>query len=102
MNPRDREYQEAYKAFRRRLVEARKQAGSGRLERLGFRMFAWVMAHPKIYRMLARIGAKVTPAPPALGPLHQWASQRELPRLAKQDFRQLWAARLAHKGKLSQ
>jgi transcriptional regulator with XRE-family HTH domain len=27
VNPRDREYQEAYKAFRRRLVEARKQAG---------------------------------------------------------------------------
>ncbi len=27
MNPRDREYQEAYKEFRRRLREARKQAG---------------------------------------------------------------------------
>jgi transcriptional regulator with XRE-family HTH domain len=27
MNPRDREYQEAYKAFRGRLVQARKQAG---------------------------------------------------------------------------
>ncbi len=27
MNPRDREYQEAYKEFRRRLRDARKQAG---------------------------------------------------------------------------
>lgn len=27
VNPRDREYQEAYKEFRRRLREARKQAG---------------------------------------------------------------------------
>ncbi|HTR39671.1 MAG TPA: LutB/LldF family L-lactate oxidation iron-sulfur protein [Bryobacteraceae bacterium] len=88
--------------LREETTEARKRAGSGRLERLGFRLFAWVMAHPKIYRVLARLGAKVTPAPPAIGPLRQWASQRELPRLAKQDFRQLWAARLAHKGKVSQ
>ena len=27
VNPRDREYQQAYKAFRRRLVDARKEAG---------------------------------------------------------------------------
>ena len=27
MNPRDREYQDAYTAFRRRLADARKQAG---------------------------------------------------------------------------
>jgi len=88
--------------LREETTEARRREGAGGLERMGFRMFAWVMAHPKIYRMLARIGAKVTPVPPALGPLRQWASQRELPRLAKQDFRQLWAARQAHKGKVSQ
>jgi L-lactate dehydrogenase complex protein LldF len=79
--------------LREETTEARRRAGAGGLERLAFRMFAWVMAHPKIFRLLARTGAKLAPKPPAVGPLRQWASQRELPRLAKQDFRQLWKAR---------
>jgi L-lactate dehydrogenase complex protein LldF len=72
---------------------ARKREGAGGLERFAFRMFAWVMAHPKMYRLFARMGAALMPRPPAIGPLRQWASQRELPRLAKKDFRQLWALR---------
>ena len=79
--------------LREETSEAKKREGSGGLERLAFRGFAWVMAHPKIYRMLARLGAKIAPTPPAIGPLRQWASQRELPRLAKQDFRAMWKAR---------
>jgi L-lactate dehydrogenase complex protein LldF len=81
--------------LREETSEAKKREGAGSLERLAFRMFAWTMTHPKIYRMLARTGAMLTPKPPAIGPLRQWASQRELPRLAKQDFRQLWKARKA-------
>jgi L-lactate dehydrogenase complex protein LldF len=79
--------------LRSEVTEAKRQHGSGGLERLAFRMFAWVMAHPKIYLLAGRIGAKLAPLVPPVGPLKKWASQRTLPRPAKQSFHQLWAAR---------
>jgi L-lactate dehydrogenase complex protein LldF len=62
-------------------------------ERLAFRMFAWVMAHPKMYLFLARVGAVLAPITPKIGPLGKWASQRDLPALASQSFHKWWAAR---------
>ena len=35
--------------LRSEVTEAKQRQGSGGLERLAFRMFAWVMTHPKIY-----------------------------------------------------
>jgi L-lactate dehydrogenase complex protein LldF len=87
--------------LREETSQAKQREGAGGFERFAFHLFAWTMSHPKIYRLLARIGAKLTPTPPAIGPLRQWASQRELPRLAKKDFRQLWAERQARLGKAS-
>jgi L-lactate dehydrogenase complex protein LldF len=75
------------------VTEAKQRHGAGGLERLAFRIFAWVMAHPKVYLLGGRIGAMLAPLVPPVGPLKKWASQRTLPRPAKQSFHQLWAAR---------
>ena len=75
--------------------------GQGRLERLGFRVWAWVMRHPRIYEMAALVASAVLPderwfskAPGLLnhGPLKAWLSQRDLPPVGK-SFRQLWRER---------
>jgi L-lactate dehydrogenase complex protein LldF len=79
--------------LRSEVTEAKQRQGAGGLERLAFRIFAWVMAHPKIYLLGGRIGAILAPLVPPVGPLKKWASQRTLPRPAKQSFHQLWAAR---------
>jgi L-lactate dehydrogenase complex protein LldF len=79
--------------LRSEVTEAKRRQGSGGLERLAFRVFAWVMAHPKIYLLGGKIGAKLAPLVPPVGPLKKWASQRTLPRPAKQSFHQLWATR---------
>ena len=79
--------------LRSEVTEAKRRQGAGGLERLAFQMFAWVMAHPKIYLLAGRMGALLAPLVPPVGPLKKWASQRTLPRPAKQSFHQLWAAR---------
>jgi L-lactate dehydrogenase complex protein LldF len=79
--------------LRSEVTEAKRRQGKGGLERLGFRMFAWVMSHPGIYLLGGRIGAKLAPLMPPIGPLKKWASQRTLPRPAKQSFHEWWAAR---------
>jgi len=80
-------------------AEARR--GRGRLERLGFRVWAWVMRHPRIYELAGLMASAVLPGDhwfrraPALlnyGPLRAWLSQRDLPPVGK-SFRQLWRER---------
>jgi L-lactate dehydrogenase complex protein LldF len=75
--------------------------GEGRMERLGFRAWAWVMRHPRIYEMAGLMASAVLPgehwfsrAPGLLnhGPLRAWLSQRDLPPVGK-SFRQLWRER---------
>jgi L-lactate dehydrogenase complex protein LldF len=84
-------------------AEARERQSG--LERLGFRLWAWVMRHPRIYEMLGLTAAAVLASqesngrlrrPPALlnrGPLRAWFSQRDLPALPERSFRQAWRAR---------
>ena len=79
--------------LRSEVTEAKVSNGGGALERMAFRMFAWVMTHPGIYRLAGRIGAMLAPVLPPMGPLKQWASQRTLPRPANKSFHELWAAR---------
>jgi len=76
--------------------------GVGRIERLAFRMWAWVMRHPRIYEMAGMAAASLAPskgdgwirsAPPNVGPLRAWLSQRDLPPAAPKSFRQMWRAR---------
>jgi L-lactate dehydrogenase complex protein LldF len=79
--------------LRAEVVEAKQREGSGGLERLAFRVFSWMMTHPRMYLTLARIGSKLAPIAPKIGPLRKWTSQRSLPPPASTSFHQWWAER---------
>ena len=84
-------------------TEARE--GQNRLERLVFRIWAWIMRHPGVYEILGRAAASLGPqgedggwvrtAPPMMNiaPLRAWLSHRDLPPPPPKSFRQLWRAR---------
>src|SRR5262249_33655194 len=58
---------------------------SNRWEKLSFRMFSWVMTHPRVYVLAGRILRR---APiPKIGPARAWASERALPAMPKKSFR---------------
>ncbi len=79
--------------LRAEVVDAKQREGAGGLERLAFRMFSWMMTHPRMYLLLARIGSMLAPITPKIGPLGKWASQRSLPPLASTSFHKWWAGR---------
>ena len=79
--------------LRAEVTQAKQREGSNRAERLAFQIWAWIMAHPKIYLRLAAVASKLAPMLPRVGPLESWASQREVPKLARQSFHDWWAAR---------
>jgi L-lactate dehydrogenase complex protein LldF len=75
-----------------------------RREKLAFRAFAWVMTHPRVYEMAARIASSIAPSgdggwirnvPPPMnaGPLQQWLDQRDLPPPPSMSFREMWRKR---------
>ena len=75
-----------------------------RLEKLAFRIFGWLVRHPRAYEMVARMAASVAGEPdgnwiksvPGLlnvGPVRAWLSQRDLPPPPSRSFRQLWRQR---------
>ena len=79
--------------------------GANRLERIAFRIWAWVMRHPRIYELAGMAAASLAPATdngawvrqvtaaikPA--PLRAWLSQRDLPPSPPKSFRQMWRER---------
>jgi len=87
------------------IVKAKKREGQSTLERLGFRGYAWLMRHPRLFQLAGRMGALVmrdpgqgkwlrkVPFVPNIGPLGAWTSGRDLPPMPKQSFRQQWAQR---------
>jgi L-lactate dehydrogenase complex protein LldF len=79
--------------LRAEVAEAKQREGAGGLERLAFRMFAWVMTHPGIFQTLSSIGRKLAPMLPPAGPLRSWIAERDLPPMPAQSFHQWWAAR---------
>ena len=78
--------------------------GQNRLEKLAFRVFAWVMTHPRVYEMAGRMAASMAPAgdgkwirsvpaPMNVGPVKAWLSQRDLPPSPAKSFREMWRSR---------
>jgi L-lactate dehydrogenase complex protein LldF len=62
-----------------------------RLEKFSYRMFAWMMTHPRVYAWtgwLARHGPVLN-----VGPVRAWTSQRDLPPIPRQSFRDIWSRR---------
>jgi L-lactate dehydrogenase complex protein LldF len=83
-------------------AEAREKPN--RLERLAFRLFAWLMTHPRAYEMAGRMAASFAPpsdrgwlraVPPLMniGPVKAWLAQRDLPPSPTHSFRELWRRR---------
>jgi L-lactate dehydrogenase complex protein LldF len=64
-----------------------------RLEKLGFRTFAWLMTHPRMFEMAGRIGRMMGWPPGRRGPMGRWLSERELPPLPAHSFREMWRRR---------
>jgi L-lactate dehydrogenase complex protein LldF len=82
--------------------EARER--QNRFEKLAFRIFAWVMTHPRVYELAGRMAAAMAPsdggswirnvpAPMNIGPLRAWLSQRDLPPPPARSFREMWRQR---------
>jgi L-lactate dehydrogenase complex protein LldF len=87
--------------LRAEVNQAQARQGGNRIERLGFRIWSWVMRHPSVYGMAGRMAAAVLPSgrwtsrmPGWLnhGPARAWLTQRDLPPVSK-SFRQLWRER---------
>ncbi len=74
-----------------------------RLERLGFKGWAWVMKHPKLYEMAGLFMSAVVgrgdgmvhrlPGLLNIGPARAWLSQRDLPPAPPKSFRRMWRER---------
>jgi len=90
--------------LRAEVKENEGRKGLNRLERLAFKLWAWMMCHPRIYEMAARVAAGVAPSEngkwlrsaPALmnlPPVRAWLSQRDLPPAPAKSFRELWRRR---------
>ena len=76
--------------LRREIAEAQPKPG----ESAAFRIFSWVMRHPRVYEQFrwVRRMKKI----PAAGPLKAWLSQRDLPPLPGRSFREQWRERNRH------
>lgn len=90
--------------LRAEVKKTEQREGRGRLERLAFKVWAWVMCHPRIYEMVAMVAAGMAPAEngrwlqrvPAvldLPPVRAWLSQRDLPPAPGKSFREMWRKR---------
>src|SRR5215469_14180340 len=89
------------------LLDLRSEVASvktGRLEKLAFRVFAWLARHPRAYAIGGRLAASLArsgdgawirrvPALLNIGPIRAWLSQRDLPPPPPRSFRQLWRQR---------
>ena len=75
-----------------------------RVEKLAFRLFRWLMQHPRAYEWAGRLAASLAnsadggwmrrvPVPLNVGPVRAWLSQRDLPPPPSRSFRQLWRQR---------
>jgi L-lactate dehydrogenase complex protein LldF len=88
--------------LREDVVKMQTEDNSNQLERLAFKMFAFAMARPALYRWAGKIAATFGPkeawvshAPglEMLPPVKNWLSQRDLASPAKKSFRDLWKER---------
>jgi hypothetical protein len=48
--------------LRSEVKEAEQRQGANRLERMAFRVWAWVMRHPRIYELAGMAAASLAPA----------------------------------------
>jgi L-lactate dehydrogenase complex protein LldF len=87
-------------------VKAKVRENTNRMERWAFRLWAWVMCHPRVYEMASLASSAIVtsegngwqrsvPAVFNVGPVRNWLSQRDLPPPPPKTFRQIWKERSA-------
>lgn len=76
--------------LREEITTAQRREGTGGIERWGFKIWAWAMRHPWVYAISTRLASRFASMLPKVGPLEKWASQREVPVIAKTSFHQWW------------
>jgi L-lactate dehydrogenase complex protein LldF len=90
--------------LRSEVKKADQREGVGRLEQLVFKVWAWLMCHPRLYEFAGLAAAGLAPAenggwlrrvPAAMNlpPVRAWLSQRDLPPAPTKSFRQMWRRR---------
>jgi L-lactate dehydrogenase complex protein LldF len=94
--------------LRSEVKKAEARDGESRMERLAFRIWAWVMRHPRIYEMSGMVAAALghamqgtsktgwmreVPGSEQIPPLRGWLSERDLPPPPPRSFRQMWRSR---------
>jgi L-lactate dehydrogenase complex protein LldF len=90
--------------LRSEVKKAETREKQNRLEKFAFRMFAWLMTHPRLYEMAGRMAAAMAPSedggwirnvPPLmkLAPVRRWLNGRDLPPPPAKSFRELWRRR---------
>jgi L-lactate dehydrogenase complex protein LldF len=90
--------------LRSEVKKAETRDGQNRWEKLAFRIFAWVMSHPRIYEFAGRVAASMAPAgdgrwlrslppPMGIGPVRAWLKDRDLPPAPPKSFREMWRSR---------
>lgn len=89
--------------LRSEVVKSQAREPARRLERLAFRLWAWVMTHPRIYEMMGSAASAVMAggSVPALfnrGPVRGWLNERDLPPFPERSFRQIWRTRRKDRG----
>jgi L-lactate dehydrogenase complex protein LldF len=89
-------------ALRRDVKRSDSPGRRSRLEKSAYKVWSWVMRHPRVFETLGFIGQAVIPRPEQDGWLRSapglkaWTATRDLPPLAPRSFRQLWRARQAN------
>ncbi len=83
------------------LLQNRRNAASEKpvpIESLAWKMFAFLMTKPRLFRLATRLGRVAQPfhrlvKNTPLDPMKPWTLARELPRLARRSFTEEWQAR---------
>jgi hypothetical protein len=68
---------------------------SSQLDRNSFRAFAFLVNHPGVFEVVAKVSRLLQPlhryvAGSKIDPLLAWTATREAPIIAKESFRQYW------------
>ena len=83
------------------LLQNRRNAvkqGAGKLDRVAFRGFAFLVNHPSIFGIAAKVARLLQSlhrlvAGSRIDPLLAWTASRDVPVIAKESFRQYWKSR---------
>ncbi len=83
------------------LLQNRRNASASkpsRLERLAFKVFAYVINRPGCYALVKKVGRMAQRLHPLvkgsrLDPAYAWTKTRDLPPIAKQTFKEYWSSR---------